>query len=100
MRAYDLLEKKKNGQELNSAQIRYMIEGFMNGEIPDYQMSAFLMAICINGMSEQETLDMTELMRSSGEEIDLSGIDAVTVDKHSTGGVGDKTTLILAPALG
>lgn len=99
MRAYDLLEKKKNGQELNSAQIRYMIEGFMNGEIPDYQMSAFLMAICINGMSEQETLDMTELMRSSGEEIDLSGIDAVTVDKHSTGGVGDKTTLILAPAL-
>lgn len=74
-----------------------MIEGYTNEAIPDYQMSAFLMAVCFQGMDEKETLDLTLAMRDSGDVLDLSAIHGIKVDKHSTGGVGDKTTLVLAP---
>ncbi len=97
MRMYDLIEKKKLGGELSREEIYLMIEGFTNGSIPDYQMSAMTMAICFQGMSRQETVDLTLAMRDSGEVIDLSGISGIKVDKHSTGGVGDKTSLVLLP---
>ena len=99
MRVVDLIIKKKQGYELTKDEIHYLINGFVNGEIPDYQMSALLMAICINGMSEEETINSTESFIKSGEVIDTSSIDGIVVDKHSTGGVGDKTTLVLAPLL-
>ena len=99
MRAYDLLEKKKKGEELSQEELRFLIDGYVQEEIPDYQMAAFLMAVCLRGMTDQETETMTQIMRSSGAQVDLAGIEGTTVDKHSTGGVGDKTTLILAPAI-
>lgn len=97
MRMYDLIIKKKQGEELTTEEIRYMIEGFTNGSIPDYQMSAMTMAICFCGMSKRETVDLTLAMRDSGDVLDLSDINGVKVDKHSTGGVGDKTSLALTP---
>jgi len=97
MRMYDLIEKKKRGEELSESEIRQMIDGYTAGRIPDYQMSAFLMAVCFRGMSAKETADLTLAMRDSGDVIDLSGIRGIKVDKHSTGGVGDKTSIALAP---
>lgn len=97
MRMYDLIIKKKKGMELSAEEIRYMIEGFTDGSIPDYQMSAMTMAICFQGMSKRETVDLTIAMRDSGDVLDLSQIRGVKVDKHSTGGVGDKTSLALTP---
>lgn len=97
MRMVDLIELKKNNKELNENQIHFIIDGYTNGRIPDYQMSALLMAICFNGLTKKETALLTMEMVNSGETIDLSTIKGIKVDKHSTGGVGDKTTLVLGP---
>ncbi len=96
MRAVDLIEKKRDGRKLTAQEIGFLIGGFTRGEIPDYQMSAFLMAVLIRGMDERETTDLTMAMVDSGERLSLEGFGRV-VDKHSTGGVGDKTTLVVAP---
>lgn len=97
MRMYDLILKKKQGKELNTEEINWMIKEFTEGRIPDYQMSAMTMAICFQGMSKRETFDLTMAMRDSGDVLDLSRIDGIKVDKHSTGGVGDKVSLVLTP---
>ena len=99
MRRYDILLKKKRGQELSERELHFFVEGYTRGEIPDYQASALLMAICLNGMTERETTYLTIAMAESGEMLDLSSLEGITVDKHSTGGVGDKTTLIVIPIL-
>jgi pyrimidine-nucleoside phosphorylase/thymidine phosphorylase len=97
MRTVDLILRKRGGDELSVDEIRYLLDGFTSGEIPDYQMSAFLMATFFNGMTDRELSSFTEVMMASGEVLDLSDIPGVKVDKHSTGGVGDKTSLICAP---
>lgn len=97
MRMVDLIEKKRDGNELSKEEINFIIDGYVKKDIPDYQMSSFLMAIYFIGMSSQEATYLTEAMLYSGDIIDLSSIDGIKVDKHSTGGVGDKTTLVLAP---
>ncbi len=97
MRMYDLIEKKKRGAALSDEEIAYMIQGFTAGDIPDYQMSAMLMAIYFQGMNDEEITTMTMEMAKSGDMVDLSAIQGIKVDKHSTGGVGDKTTLIIGP---
>ena len=97
MRMYDLISKKRNGGALNRKEMTHLIEGYVKGEIPDYQMSAFLMAVYFQGMTKEETAVMTDLVAKSGDVVDLSSIEGIKVDKHSTGGVGDKTTLIVAP---
>jgi pyrimidine-nucleoside phosphorylase len=94
---YDLINKKKNKGELSKEEIEYIIEGYTKGDIPDYQMSAFLMAVCLNKMTHEETANFTVAMAESGDILDLSAIHGVKVDKHSTGGVGDKTSLVLSP---
>ena len=93
----DLIVKKRDGGELSTEEIDFMIQGYTRGEIPDYQMSAMCMAIIFRGMSDRETLDLTMSMMNSGETLDLSPINGIKADKHSTGGVGDKTSLILCP---
>ena len=93
----DIIEKKKIKEELSEEEIQFFIDGFCKGEIPDYQVSALLMAIRLNGMSEKETYYLTKAMTYSGNVVDLSGIQGIKVDKHSTGGVGDKTTIALMP---
>ncbi len=94
---YSLITKKKRGERLSKEEIEYIVNGFTKGQIPDYQMSAFLMAVCFVGMDDEETFNLTMAMKNSGNTIDLSAIAGVKVDKHSTGGVGDKITLIVGP---
>jgi len=97
MRAYEVILKKRDGKRLEGREIEFMIDGYTNGSIPDYQMAAFLMAVFIRGMAPEETTALTLAMLRSGDTIDLGAIGRRTVDKHSTGGVGDKTSLVLAP---
>jgi pyrimidine-nucleoside phosphorylase len=97
MRTVDLIQRKRDGEELAPEEIDFLVEGYANGEIPDYQMSAFLMAVFFSGMSDREVTRLTDCMLRSGETVDLSAVPGVKVDKHSTGGVGDKTSLIVAP---
>ena len=94
---YNVIDKKKKGGELTREETEYFINGYVNGDIPDYQVSALLMAIYYKGMSDTELLNLTDIMAKSGDMADLSGIDGIKVDKHSTGGVGDKTTIAVAP---
>lgn len=97
MNVYEIIDKKKRGLELNQTEIEYLINGYVNNEIPDYQISAWLMAVYFQGMTDRELLALTNCMTKSGEIVDLSSIMGVKVDKHSTGGVGDKVTLVVAP---
>jgi pyrimidine-nucleoside phosphorylase/thymidine phosphorylase len=97
MRTVDLIQRKRGGEELTPEAIEFLVEGYTSGDIPDYQMSAFLMAVFFKGMSDREVSRLTECMLRSGDTVDLSRIPGVKVDKHSTGGVGDKTSLIVAP---
>ena len=99
MRAYDIIKKKRDGQKLSQPEIASIVSGFVNGSLPDYQMAAFLMAVYFKDMDEEETYWLTDCMRTSGDLINLEGIKGFTVDKHSTGGVGDKTSLVLGPVL-
>lgn len=99
MRIYDIIEKKTRHQELTREELQFFIEGLCSGKLPDYQASALIMAIFLNGMTAQETADLTAVMADSGEQMDLSAIEGIKVDKHSTGGIGDKTTLIIGPII-
>jgi pyrimidine-nucleoside phosphorylase len=97
MRTVDLIHRKRDGEELSAEEIQFLIDGYTRGDIPDYQMSAFLMAVFFSGMSDREVSALTEKMMNSGDIVDLSDVPGVKVDKHSTGGVGDKTSLIASP---
>lgn len=99
MRAQDIISKKRDGASLSAEEIQAFIQGFTNGNIPDYQASAWLMAVFFRGMDEGETAALTDSLARSGEMLDFAGMDLTVVDKHSTGGVGDKTTLVLMPLL-
>ena len=97
MRMYDIIKKKRDGGELSAEEIKYFIKGVTDGSIPDYQISALCMAIYFKGMTVKETSELTFAVRDSGDKLDFSQIDGIRVDKHSTGGVGDKTSLVVAP---
>ncbi|MDO5560958.1 MAG: thymidine phosphorylase [Oscillospiraceae bacterium] len=97
MNMYNIISKTKKRIELEKDEIFWLINSYVEGKVPDYQMSAWLMAVCFNSLTQKETLYLTQAMRDSGEKLDMSCIDGITADKHSTGGVGDKTTLIVAP---
>lgn len=97
MRMYDIIENKRNGRELSKEEINFFVKGYTDGSIPDYQASALCMAVYFNGMTEKETVILTEAMANSGDTVDLSMFGTFSADKHSTGGVGDKTSLIVAP---
>src|SRR3954453_6007139 len=97
MRTVDLIQRKRGGEELSPEEIEFLVNGYTDGEIPDYQMSSFLMAVYFKGMTDREVSRLTECMLHSGDTVDLSGVPGVKVDKHSTGGVGDKTSFIVAP---
>lgn len=99
MRMYDIIRKKRDGGELSREEISFFVKGYTSGEIPDYQASALCMAICFRSMSDRETADLTEAMMRSGDVVDLSAFGELSADKHSTGGVGDKTSLIVAPTV-
>src|ERR1051325_677513 len=97
MRTVDLIHRKRGGEELAPEEIGFLVNGYTSGEIPDYQMSAFLMAVFFSGMTDREVSALTDAMMSSGATLDLSDIPGIKVDKHSTGGVGDKTSMVVAP---
>src|ERR1019366_897678 len=97
MRTVDLIQRKRGGEELAPEEVEFLVNGYTSGEIPDYQMSAFLMAVYFKGMTDREVSRLTECMLHSGDTVDLSGVPGVKVDKDSTGGVGDKTSFIVAP---
>ena len=97
MNMIEIIDKKRLKQQLSLEEIKYAVDNYVKGVIPDYQMSSLLMAICLNGLSMEETFNLTKTMLESGDKLDLSDIPGIKIDKHSTGGVGDKTTLILAP---
>src|SRR5580692_4185234 len=97
MRTVDLIHRKRDGEELSPEEISFLVDGYTNGTIPDYQLSAFLMAVFFSNMTDREVSALTDRMVRSGETVDLSSIPGIKVDKHSTGGVGDKTSLISAP---
>ncbi|MGN0438010.1 MAG: pyrimidine-nucleoside phosphorylase, partial [Lachnospiraceae bacterium] len=99
MNTYDLIMKKRDGGILSSEEINYIVSNYTNGTLPDYQMAAFLMAVFFRGMNHEETTNLTMAMADSGERLDLSPIKGIKIDKHSTGGVGDKTSLIIGPIL-
>ena len=92
MNAISVIDKKRLNEELSYDEIKFMFEGFLNGDIPEYQMSSLLMAIVLNGMSDKEIVALTDIFVKSGDILDLSSIEGIKVDKHSTGGIGDKTT--------
>ena len=100
MRMVDLIEKKKDGKVHTAQEIHFIVDGYTNDKIPDYQMSAWLMAVCFQGLNKEETALLTKEMMHSGDVIDLSRIEGIKVDKHSTGGVGDKTSMVLGPIVG
>ena len=97
MQMYDLIQKTRRLEPLTIEEIRFLVGGYTEGSIPDYMMSAWLMAVCCQGLTVEETTELTLAMRDSGQCFDLSAVDGITVDKHSTGGIGDKTTLLVAP---
>ena len=93
----DIINKKRLGMILSKEELEFFFNGYLKGKISDYQMSALLMAICIKGMTDKEIFDLTDIFIKSGDTLDLSDIKGIKVDKHSTGGVGDKTTMVIAP---